>query len=92
MEVAKLSFDGPPPDAGELSRRWHAMLAEARENTARLPAVEVGKCVLTRDGELFRGDLEALKAAMTEEALRYHAGSIRGAFPLPGTRLDVAAD
>jgi hypothetical protein len=44
-EIAELSFAGPPPDAAELSRRWHAMLNEARDLVSILPPAEIGKCV-----------------------------------------------
>lgn len=80
-EVATLSFSGPPPDAGELSRRWHAALAEAREVVALLPAEEVGRCVLTREGQLFRGSPDELREGLARDQLVYHVGSIRGALP-----------
>jgi len=80
-EVAALAFEGEPPDAGELSRRWHAVLGEAREVVKTLPAAEVGKCVLSTEGELFRGDCAALRTALGEDRVRFHPGSIRGAWP-----------
>src|SRR5262249_44885939 len=45
-EVAALAFDGPGPDAADLSRRWHTMLTEAAEIVHELPAAESGRCVL----------------------------------------------
>jgi hypothetical protein len=80
-EVAELAFDGAPPDAGELSRRWHALLEAAREAVPVLPADEVGKCVLTPDGRLFMGDQELARRAASDGSLRFHAGCLRGAFP-----------
>jgi len=36
-ELEGLSFDGPPPILGDLLRKWHFMLKEAREVIAALP-------------------------------------------------------
>lgn len=46
-----------------------------------LPADEVGTCVLTRRGELFKGDAENLKHALERDDILFHAGRVRGAFP-----------
>jgi len=80
-EVLELSFAGEPPDAAGLSRRWHAMVAEAREIVDALPPDEVGRCVLGRDGPLFRGDAAALRRALDAGTLLFHPGHIRGALP-----------
>ena len=80
-EIALLSFDGPPPDAAALGRSWHAMLNEAQRIIALLPAEQVGTCVMNTSGELFRGGPLALEAALSAETLRYHHGTIRGAWP-----------
>jgi hypothetical protein len=80
-EVLALSFDGAPPDAVELSRRWHAMLATARDVVNTLPAAEAGRCVLTREGALFTGDIQELHRALDDRALLFHSGRIRGALP-----------
>jgi hypothetical protein len=82
-EVSALAFAGRPPDAGELSRRWHRGLAEARRIVALLPSEEAGRCVLGEDGRLYRGDVEALAGDLGEGKLRFHSGRIRGAFPSP---------
>jgi hypothetical protein len=81
-EISSLAFEGPPPDAAELSRRWHAMLDEAREIVDVLPAQDVGTCVITERGELFTGDQGRLRAEMASGAVRFHEGRIRGALPL----------
>jgi len=80
-EISALAFAGPPPDAAELSRTWHAMLAEAREIVGLLPAADVGKCVLDERGELFAGDVAVLRKAVASGSVRFHEGRIRGAFP-----------
>ena len=83
-EIAALSFAGPPPDANELSRRWHAMLNEARDLVAILPPAESGKCVLDQDHELFAGDIGQLRAALSNHTVRFHEGRIHGALPRMG--------
>ena len=80
-EVRSLQFEGPPPDAGELARRWRGMLAEAQAVVAALPADESGRCVLTSDGELCRLSPAELPRALASGRIRFHAGSIRGALP-----------
>jgi hypothetical protein len=51
-----------------------------QESGRRTPYQKVGQCVL-HDGELFRGDGAALREALARGEIRFHAGSIRGAFP-----------
>jgi hypothetical protein len=80
-ELAELAFEGPAPDFRGLSRRWTEMLAEAERIVDLLPAESAGKCVLEKDGSLFRGDRAKLERAVTEGLLQFHGGSIRGAFP-----------
>lgn len=80
-EVAALAFEGAPPDPADLSRRWHAELAAARDIVGVLPADQIGTCVLTPGAELFTGDAKAAAEAVGRGALRFHAGRIKGAFP-----------
>jgi len=80
-EVAELSFSSDPPDAMELSRRWHTILQVSEELIAALPAEEAGKCVLTSAGALFRGGIGEFEPALERREIRFHPGSIRGAFP-----------
>lgn len=80
-EVDTLDFEGGAPDAGELSRRWRLRLSEAREIVHRLPAPEVGKCVLDAQSRLYRGARAQLADDLRAGNLRFHAGSLRGAFP-----------
>jgi hypothetical protein len=80
-EVAALAFAGAPPNAGELSRRWHILLDSARRIVGELPPEETGTCVLTRTGELFTGDAENLRRALIRGDVLFHAGHVRGAFP-----------
>jgi len=80
-EVRALAFAGPMLDAVALSRRFHDMLAAGKEIIDALPAAESGKCVLRPDGSLFTGAGAELANALRNEAIRFHAGSIRGALP-----------
>ena len=80
-EISALAFEGAPPDATRLSRRWHEALEAADTIVARLPAPHVGQAVLTRDGRLFTGDLAALDRALASNDLMFHQGRIGGAWP-----------
>jgi hypothetical protein len=80
-EIDKLEFAGPPPDAAALSRRWLAMMDEARRIVDALPAERAGTCVLDASGALFQGGLPELRLALAQGALRFHAGALRGALP-----------
>ncbi|HEX7720611.1 MAG TPA: hypothetical protein VF397_00540 [Pyrinomonadaceae bacterium] len=82
-EISTLAFAGSPPDAGELSRKWHAMLGEGRELISILPASETGKCVIDKAGNLFSGTVGQLDEAQKHGLVRFHEGRIRGALPLP---------
>lgn len=83
-EVASLAFNGDAPDPGELSRRWHRLLDDAREIVATLPAKEVSKCVLGPDRDLCRVAVDELPAALARGEIHFHQGSLRGALPTPG--------
>lgn len=80
-EVAELAFDGPAPDAAQLSRRWSEIVREADAIIDCLPLQEVGKCVLSMRGGLFQGDADDAKQALSARELVFHTGSIRGAMP-----------
>jgi hypothetical protein len=80
-EIAQLDFSGPLPDVAALGRQWHGMLKEAIEIIELLPAEYAGTCVLDYKANLFRGGPEVLAGALSEKAVRFHAGMIGGAFP-----------
>jgi len=80
-ELDGLAFEGLRPDPGDLLRRWHEALRSAPEIVDRLPPEEAGKAVLARDGLLFRGDAGELGEALGSNALLFHEGAIKGAFP-----------
>ena len=64
-----------------LSRKWHEMIDAARATIKILPPEEVGKAVMTKSGELFRGSDEDLRAALAADELVFHEGVIGGAWP-----------
>jgi hypothetical protein len=80
-EIDSLDFVGSPPQTAELSSRWHAALAEAREIVRVLPADEVGKCVLDDAGRLAIFPPAALARELSAGRVAFHEGRIRGAFP-----------
>ena len=80
-EVRTLAFAGEPPDPADLSRRWHAMLATAREIIDALPPGELGRCVLDADGSLFTKAAGDLRTSLASGRLIFHSGRIRGALP-----------
>jgi len=81
VEIDALDFEGSPPDAADLSRRWHAMLATADRVVDALPPEEVGRCVLHGRDQLCRDDPPALASALEEGRVRFRSGSIRGVLP-----------
>lgn len=80
-EVSALAFDGPPPSAADLSRRWTDALESARAIIERLPADCVGQAVISTSAQLFTGDLPALEQALSDDTLAFHEGRIRGSWP-----------
>jgi hypothetical protein len=80
-EVRALAFVGALPDPADLSRRWRAMLAEAREITGGLPPSELCRAVLDEKGHLYRGSAHELRASLAAGRIIFHSGRIRGALP-----------
>jgi hypothetical protein len=80
-EIEALAFDGPPPDAAELGRRWHHIQNAAEAIVAALPSERVGQAVLSADRHLFRGDASQLRDAVANGDLHFHPGRIGGAMP-----------
>jgi len=80
-EVESLVFETDPPDAGELSRRWHEALENAHEVVTALSGSEIGTAVLADDLAPFRGGAAELKAALRAGTIVFHEGRIGGALP-----------
>jgi hypothetical protein len=80
-EVGELTFEGDPPDAADLGRRWHRMLDDAREAIKLLPPDDAGTCVLDADGTLLRTAPTELATTLAAGRVRFHRGSLRGALP-----------
>jgi hypothetical protein len=77
----RLDLGGERLDARLLGERWRQELSAAESICDALPVDAVGACVVSAEGELFRGDLEALREAVRSGRLRYHQGTIGGAWP-----------
>ena len=56
-------------------------VARARETLRLLPSEEVGKVVMTKDGELFKGTDEELRQALRSGEIVFHPGELGGAWP-----------
>lgn len=80
-ELDRLDLAGERLDAAALGRRWHEALAAAPPICEALPAEEVGTCVVGADDDLFRGDLAALEEALRGGDVRFHRGTLGGAWP-----------
>jgi len=80
-EVGALQFSGPAPDAAALSQRWRELLEGARATIDQLPPEQAGRCVLSRNGQLYMGDSTLISAALERNDLLFHEGRIRGALP-----------
>lgn len=80
-EIETLAFDGTAPDPAELGVKWRTILSDAARTIAALPEDAIGCCVMKRDGSLFTGAAETIPAALADEALVFHSGCIRGAWP-----------
>ena len=80
-ELTQLRFLGDSPDFEELGTRWRAVLEQATELIEVLPPDESGKCVLDGDFHLFTADVSGLKRAIADGSLRFHSGSLGGAYP-----------
>lgn len=81
LEVSTLAFEGPPPSAGDLSRRWRQALESAGPIIDTLPATHVGQAVITADAQLFVGGASELAHALGTDAVTFHEGRIGGAWP-----------
>ena len=80
-EVKTLAFAGTPPDFADLAAAWRRMLGDAGQIINRLPEDFIGCCVCVRDGGLFKGSVEELATALGQDALVFHKGSFKGAWP-----------
>ena len=81
MELDALAFEGTPPDAADLGRRWKVAVAEARELIAALPTEEAGCCVLGTDGTPYGGNSDDLRRDLPGGRISFHSGRICGVWP-----------
>jgi hypothetical protein len=80
-EIATLAFEGPPPSAPDLARRWHGALERAEAIIDRLPAAHVGEAVVSPEGGAFTGPAAAIEAALAASEITFHRGRLGGAWP-----------
>lgn len=80
-ELDMLDFEGTPPSAAELGGAWHRMVREAPEVCDLLPIEQIGTCVVTESGELVRDRPADLAERLRTGKVRYHRGTIGGAWP-----------
>ena len=76
-----MAFEGSRPDARALAVTWRTALDQAAAIIDRLPYEQAGTCVLDARARLFRGDPPALERALAEDGIRFHEGSLGGAYP-----------
>jgi hypothetical protein len=77
-ELERVDFEGPAPDAAQLTAVWRQALADARKIVLLLPPDEVGKVVFA-GRDLARFTPEELPKHLGD--LSFHQGRVRGAFP-----------
>ena len=81
-EVSELAFEGPPPDAGELSRSWKDLLDQAVAIVDILPGEHCGSCVLDASGELLRAAPDMLSDLLEQNAVWFHYQALYGSLPI----------
>ncbi len=81
-EIDLLDFEGPPPPAGHIGRRWRHQLEEADALCELLPVDDVGSAVVMEDGKLCLLDGPALADALKKKTISFHRGTIGGAWPV----------
>ncbi len=81
-EVDLLDFDGTVPNAGVMSRQWRQQLQAADAICELLPFGHVGAAVVTDDGKLCCLEAPALKRELEGKSVRFHQGTIGGAWPV----------
>ena len=81
-EIDGLDFASPPPSAAGLSVEWKSAISEARRIIDSLPGEHIGECLLDSNGQdLYRGTFESIQQDLRAGRIRFHQGSIGGAWP-----------
>ena len=60
---------------------WRSALEQAAAIINELPREQAGTCVLNARAHLFRGDPPTLRRALARADIRFHEGSLGGAYP-----------
>jgi len=82
IEVDTLIFEEQTPNARELALEWKQMLRDAADIVEVLPARHIGACLLDTEGNLLTAPLSELTRLMKADAIIYHQGCLRGAYPV----------
>ncbi len=80
-EIDTLEFAGPKPDARSLGTTWHEFLREAKAVIDLLPEDQLGTALCAADGTLLTHSPDQLRIALDSGSVRFHHGSVRGAWP-----------
>jgi hypothetical protein len=81
-ELDMLDFSGRKPDAIMLGKTWHEILKTAKRLYRLLPDSELGKCVVSCDGQLLRMPVEELTDALRNRKVAFHPGRLGGSWPV----------
>ena len=68
LEIDEKIMPAGSYNAAELSRFWHGEIDRAREEVLFFPRDKAGTCVLDRGGDLYKGDVQHLAAAMEKKS------------------------
>jgi hypothetical protein len=80
-ELDRLDLGDEKIDAAALGAKWHGMLRQTPAILDLLPPDELGSCVVDSAGTLFTGSTHELALALDENRLRFHHGTLGGAWP-----------
>lgn len=80
-ELEILQFEVERPSAAAMMSAWAHALDQARQIVELLPAEFVGSCVHDAQGDLINHPQKELAMALQSQSVRFHQGSLFGAFP-----------
>lgn len=81
LELDMLDYVGTTPSAHSSGAEWKNAIASAKQIIEMLPEEHLGECLLSREGNLYNGPLEQIEKDLKDNTIRFHKGTIRGAWP-----------